>query len=98
MRIVSPVISDAAREARNTTRPATSIGSPIRMQCSNAFYYVRAELGIGQTTPVPGVRINVGATVLTVMLYFPHSTARHVVSDGNEPLDDLRAFETRTTV
>ena len=30
MRIVSPVIRDAAREARNTTTPATSIGSPIR--------------------------------------------------------------------
>ena len=30
MRMVSPVIRDAAREARNTTTPATSIGSPIR--------------------------------------------------------------------
>src|SRR6266567_3350873 len=28
---------------------------------------------------VPGVEINVGATAFTVMLYLPHSTARHLV-------------------
>ena len=35
IKIVSPVINDAAGEARNTTAPATSIGSPIR--CSAAI-------------------------------------------------------------
>jgi hypothetical protein len=35
IRIVSPVISDAAGDARNTTAPATSMGSPMR--CSAAM-------------------------------------------------------------
>src|SRR5688572_16133501 len=34
MRIVSPVMSEAAGEARNTTTPATSIGSPIRCRAA----------------------------------------------------------------
>ena len=53
MRIVSPVIRDAALEARNTTTPATSIGSPNAVQRGNAFYYVRPELRIGEATLRP---------------------------------------------
>jgi hypothetical protein len=41
MRIVSPVIRDAALEARNTTAPATSIGSPMR--CNAAMRSIVSE-------------------------------------------------------
>src|ERR1700739_3384970 len=79
MRIVSPVIRDAALEARNTTAPATSIGSPMR--CNAAMRSITSERnsGFARADSVPGVRINVGATAFTVMLYFPHSRARHLV-------------------
>src|ERR1700680_3680057 len=79
MRIVSPVIRDAALEARNTTTPATSIGSPMR--CSAAMRLMTSDRtsGLARQLSVPGVRIKVGATAFTVMLYFPHSTARHLV-------------------
>jgi hypothetical protein len=71
MRIVSPVIRDAALEARNTTTPATSIGSPIR--CSAAIRSITSERnsGLARQLSVPGVRMNVGATAFTVMLLLP---------------------------
>src|ERR1051326_3511651 len=66
MRIVSPVIRDAALEARNTTAPATSIGSPMR--CNAAMRSITSERnsGFARAPSVPGVRINVGATAFTV--------------------------------
>src|SRR6266566_6421324 len=79
IRIVWPVISEAALEAKNTTAPATSIGSPIR--CNPAIRSITSarNSGFARHSSVPGVRINVGATAFTVMLYLPHSTARHLV-------------------
>jgi len=44
MSMVWPVISDAAGEARNTTAPATSIGSPMR--CSAAMRVLRSNSDI----------------------------------------------------
>src|SRR5512142_2235705 len=75
---VSPVIIEAAGEARNTTALATSIGSPIRPNAILDKTSAR-KASSPNASAVPGVLINVGATALTVMLYFPHSTARHLV-------------------
>src|SRR5258708_23678615 len=76
---VVPVMSDAAGDARQPTAPATSIGCPTR--CSAAIRSSTSALNSGSAKAgsVPGVAINVGAIVLTVVLDFPHSTARHLV-------------------
>src|SRR2546429_230620 len=72
-------MSEAAGEAKNTTAPATSIGSPMR--CSAAILSSTSArfCGTERYSSVPGVRMNVGATALTVIPCFPHSTARHFV-------------------
>src|ERR1035438_2609217 len=87
MSMVWPVISDAAGEARNTTAPATSIGSPMR--CSAAMRSTTSARKAGSVSAswVPGVWMNVGATVFTVMLYFPHSTARRERRDRRREND-----------
>src|SRR5512138_230159 len=75
---VSPVIRDAAGEARNTTGSATSSGVPIRPSGMRFCTDLRNSL-LPSHFLVPGVSIKVGATALTVMLYFAHSSARHLV-------------------
>jgi Bacterial regulatory protein, Fis family len=59
-RIVSPVMRDAARDARNTTMPATSIGSPIR--CSSGMRSITSERNSrsARQFSVPGARIKRG--------------------------------------
>src|SRR5882724_8403909 len=79
IRIVWPVINAAELEARNTTAPATSIGSPMRCNAAIRSITSARTSGFARYSSVPGVRINVGATAFTVMLYLPHSTARHFV-------------------
>ena len=51
MRIVSPVTRDAALEARNTTAPATSIGSPMR--CNAAMRSITSARNSGFARPPP---------------------------------------------
>src|SRR6266478_3955633 len=80
MRIIRPVIRDAAGEARNTTAPATSIGSPMRCKPAICSITSARNFGSASASSVPGVVINVGATAFTVMLYLPHSIARHLVT------------------
>jgi len=77
--IVSPVISDAAGEARNTTAPATSSGVPIRCSAAMRSSTSARNSGSASAGSVPGVAIYVGATALTVLPWGPHSTARHLV-------------------
>src|SRR6202008_2302829 len=77
--IVSPVIREAACEARNTTAPAPSMGSPKRCRAAMRSTTSARNSGLARAASVPGVRMNVGATALTVMLCLPHSTARHFV-------------------
>ncbi len=66
------MISDAAGDARNTTAPATSIGSPIL--CNAAIRSTTSALNTGSLrhSLVPGVLMNVGATAFTVFWW--HST------------------------
>ena len=51
------------------------------MRCSAAMRSVTSarNAGSARSGSVPGVRMNVGATALTVMPCRPHSTARHLV-------------------
>src|SRR5580700_3865493 len=79
IKIVSPVINDAAEEARNTTAPATSIGSPIRCSAAIRSNVSARNAASESALSVPGVWINVGATAFTVIPYLPHSTAKHLV-------------------
>src|SRR3984893_3154891 len=76
---VCPVMSEAADEAKNTTAPATSMGSPMRCNAAMRSTTSARNAGFESASSVPGVEINVGATALTVMLCLPHSTARHLV-------------------
>src|SRR4030081_2970205 len=77
--IVWPVIKDAADEARKITEPVTSAGWPILCKAAMRSITSARNAGFARHSSVPGVSINVGAIALTVMLYFPHSTARHFV-------------------
>src|SRR5439155_20459211 len=65
MSTVSPVMSDAAGEARNTTTPATSTGSPTRCRAAIRSTTSAWNAGSASAGSVPGVRMNVGATALT---------------------------------
>src|SRR6185503_3829103 len=87
MRTVWPVISDAAGDARKTTAPATSIGSPIRCRPAIRSFVSASNAGSASAPCVPGVRMNVGATALTVIPCWPHSTARHFVRWATAALD-----------
>src|SRR5215472_3000905 len=69
IRMVSPVISDAAGEARKTTAPATSIGSPMRCRAAMRSTTSARKAASASASSVPGVKMNVGATQLTVILY-----------------------------
>src|SRR4030095_7706633 len=75
---VVPVISEAAGDARNRTAFATSFGSPILPNTilESTFFLVSS---FARYSSVPGVNIKVGATAFTVILYFAHSTAKHLV-------------------
>ena len=57
----------------------TSSGVPIR--CSAAIRSSTSARNAGSSSAgsVPGVAMNVGATALTVIPCWPHSTARHFV-------------------
>jgi hypothetical protein len=79
MSIVWPVIIDAAGEARKTTAPATSIGSPTRWRPAIRSRTSARNAGSSRADVVPGVAMNVGAIALTVMLWTPHSIARQRV-------------------
>src|ERR1700726_940227 len=79
MSMVWPVMRDAAGDARNTTAPATSIGSPMRCKPAMRSITSARNAGSDRASSVPGVEMNVGPTAFTVMLYLPHSTARHLV-------------------
>ena len=72
----------ATRPARRgrPRRPATSTGSPIAVERRRSARSTRPRTP-GRPAPprCPGVRMNVGATALTVMPWRPHSTARHFV-------------------
>src|SRR3989442_971090 len=72
-------MSDAAGDARKTTAPATSIGSPIWGRAAMRSITSARNAGAASASSVPRVEMNVGATAFTVMLYLPHSTARHLV-------------------
>src|ERR1700733_11343828 len=76
---VCPVMSEAAGEARKTTAPATSIGSPMRCKAAMRSITSWRKAGSARAPSVPGVWMKVGATAFTLMLYLPHSTARHLV-------------------
>src|SRR6202041_570674 len=79
MRIVWPVIREAAGEARKTTAPETSTGSPMRWSAAIRSMVSARNAGSARASSVPGVAMKVGATAFTVMLNCPHSTARHFV-------------------
>src|SRR5215212_699604 len=68
MSSVSPVIREAAGEARNTTALATSIGSPMRPNAILDKTSAR-NASSARASAVPGVLMKVGATAFTVMLY-----------------------------
>lgn len=84
---VVPVMSEAAGEARKTTAPATSIGSPIRWTPAIRSMTSARNTGSAKAASVPGVRTKVGATALTLIPYVPHSTARHLVRCDTAALD-----------
>jgi hypothetical protein len=73
------VMREAAGEARKTTAPATSTGSPMRWRAAMRSRTSARNAGSESASSVPGVEINVGATAFTVMLCGTHSTARHFV-------------------
>jgi hypothetical protein len=58
--MVSPVISEAAGDARNTTMPATSMGSPMRCRAAIRSITSVRNSGSDSAGSVPGVRMNVG--------------------------------------
>src|SRR5262252_9492405 len=72
-------MSAAAGDAKNTTAPATSLGSPTRCRPAIRSMTSARNAGSARAASVPGVLINVGAIALTLMLYLPHSIARHLV-------------------
>src|SRR5437773_1148111 len=78
-------MSEAAGEAKNTTAPATSIGSPMR--CSAAILSSTSArfCGTERYSSVPGVRMNVGATALTVIPCLPHSGDTQWQLEGPSP-------------
>jgi hypothetical protein len=49
------------------------------MQSGNSFDHIGMEHWIGQTLFGTGVSMKVGATALTLIPCWPHSTARHLV-------------------
>src|SRR5436853_3111968 len=55
------------------------MGSPTRCKAAIRSTTSARNSGCERHVSVPGVRMKVGATALTVMLYLPHSTARHLV-------------------
>src|SRR5580704_5972705 len=71
---VCPVMREAAGEARKTTAPATSIGSPMRCKAAMRSTTSWRNTGSASAGCVPGVWMKVGATAFTLMLYLPHST------------------------
>src|SRR5438270_12755668 len=72
--MVVPVIIDAAGDARKTTAPVTSFVCPIRP--SGIWASVRSwKAGSDSAGRVASVQMKVGATALTVMLCFAHSSA-----------------------
>jgi len=56
-----------------------SIGSPIRWRAAIRSTTSASNAGSARSALVPSVRMNVGATALTVIPWPPHSTARHFV-------------------
>src|SRR3954462_12696885 len=75
---VAPLMSAAAGDARNTTAPHTSAGSPTR---PSGILHKRSlrKASFSSHFTVPGVRMKVGATALTFTWCGPHSTAKHLV-------------------
>ena len=55
------------------------MGCPMRCKAAIRSTTSAWNSGSARHTSVPGVSMKVGATALTVMLYLPHSTARHLV-------------------
>ena len=62
-----PFTSEAAGDARNTTAPATSFGSPMRPKGILPTVCFRNS-GSDKAGRVPSVQMKVGATALTQML------------------------------
>src|SRR5258705_289238 len=79
MRIVSPVMSEAAGEARNTTTPATSIGSPIRCRAAIRATTSARCAGSARYGSVPGGCPKGGAPGLGGIPCWPHWAAAHRV-------------------
>ena len=77
-RDLDATISDAAGDARNTTVPATSIGSPMRPS-GMWFSTFSWKSGWSRLGRVPSVQMKVGAMLLTEMPYLAHSAARQRV-------------------
>ena len=74
------MISDAAGDARKTTRAGDVDRLADAVQAGDALDGRRPRTpGRRALGAVPSVRMNVGATALTVMPWRPHSTARHLV-------------------
>src|SRR5207249_2565617 len=89
MRIVSPVISEAAGEARNTTAPATSIGSPMRCSAAILSRTSARFCGTERYSSVPGV-FHQDVELREACLSFIHSTenllhARNIHLQGQGP-------------
>jgi len=76
---VSPVIRDAAGDARNTTTPATSIGLAHAVQAAIRSTTSAWNSGSASTSAVPGVRTKVGGDRVDRDPVPAHSTARHFV-------------------